>query len=209
MQALYRYWYCCYSSNKEEALEYTLEFNSKFISPLTINEVKKITQSAEAGYEEWIKDSPCGVYSRGGYNYSNKTLIKELNITQDEMKELETIIDQKEKVRRNAEYKKAKRRNKDGLTSRVASKEEKIQQIKKLYKSGHTQKEISNQLGVSISLIARYLREQKEGSRKTSKEDKTQLIKKLYKNGFKQKAIAEELGIAKSTVSKYLKSIKK
>lgn len=206
---LYRYWYCCYSSNKEEALEYTLEFNSKFISPLTTNEVKKITQSAEAGYEEWIKDSPCGVYSRGGYNYSNKTLIKELNITQDEMKQLETIIDQKEKVRRNAEYKKAKRRNEDGLTARVASKEEKIKKVNELYSKGYKQKEIAEQLDLSKGLVTRYLKNLKNDSRKDSKDDKIKLIKKLYKKGYKQKEIAEELGISKGLVSRYLKSIKK
>lgn len=206
---LYRYWYCCYSSNKEEALEYTLEFNSKFISPLTTNEVKKITQSAEAGYEEWIKDSPCGVYSRGGYNYSNKTLIKELNITQDEMKQLETIIDQKEKVRRNAEYKKAKRRNEDGLTARVASKEEKIKKVNELYSKGYKQKEIAEQLDLSKGLVTRYLKNLKNDSRKDSKDDKIKLIKKLYKKGYKQKEIAEELGISKGLVSRYLKLIKK
>lgn len=205
---LYRYWYCCYCSDKEQALENTFEFNSKFAKPLLKREVRKITKSAEKAYDEWLKDSPNGSYARGGYNYKNTTLIKMLHITSEEMKHMKTLINEPEKKRRKNEKERAQRRNEEGLTSRATSKEEKIQLIKELYKKGHTQKEIAEELGLSISLIARYLREQKQSSRKASKEDKIQLIKKLYKKGYKQKEIAEKLGLSKGLVSRYIKSLK-
>lgn len=100
---LYRYWSCCYEANKEKALENTLEFNKSFVLPLRDKEVEKATKSAQTAYEEWLKDSPSGVYKRGGYNYKNDTLIEKLNITEEEMQQLETIISKKEVKRRNNE----------------------------------------------------------------------------------------------------------
>ena len=206
---LYRYWYCCYCSDKNQALENTFEFNSKFAKPLLKREVRKITKSAEKAYDEWLKDSPNGSYARGGYNYKSTTLIKMLNITQDEMRYMKNLINKKEKDRSDNETKKKNRRNENGLTIREASKEEKIQKIKQLYKDGYTQKQIAEQLDLSKGLITRYLKDQEKNSRKDSKDDKIKLIKKLYKKGYTQSKIAEELGVSKGLVSRYIKTIKK
>ncbi|MCG4572844.1 DNA-binding response regulator [Clostridium cochlearium] len=162
---LYRYWSSCYEGDTENALQSTLDFNKQFKEPLNISEVERATKSATKAYKEWLKDCPTGTYSRGGYNYKNKTLIKLLNITEEEMKVLETIIDNKEVKRRanirTNKYHKAKRRNEFGLTKRQQEKMEKIKKIEELRKLGLKQKEIANKLGVAKSLVSMYMKELK------------------------------------------------
>lgn len=161
---LYRYWACCYESDKEKALESTLEFNKGFKRPLTLAEVKKATKSAEKAYFEWLKDSPSGIYKRGGYNYKNETLIKRLNITDEEMMApLETIINAKVLKRRTNirtnEHHKASRRNENGLTKREQEKLDKMNKVKGLKEKGVTQKEIAKDLNMSERTVRRYYKE--------------------------------------------------
>ena len=162
---LYRYLSSCYEGDTENALNSTLDFNKQFKEPLSIGEVERATKSAEKAYKEWLKDCPSGTYNRGGYNYKNKTLIKLLNITDEEMKSLETIIDNKEVKRRDNEKnkarQKAKRRNDKGLTKRQQKKIEKIKKIEELRKLGLKQKEIADKLGVTKSLVSMYMKELK------------------------------------------------
>ncbi|MCB5703711.1 hypothetical protein, partial [Megasphaera elsdenii] len=150
---------------KKKKKQSTLDFNKQFKEPLNISEVERATKSATKAYKEWLKDCPTGTYSRGGYNYKNKTLIKLLNITEEEMKVLETIIDNKEVKRRanirTNKYHKAKRRNEFGLTKRQQEKMEKIKKIEELRKLGLKQKEIANKLGVAKSLVSMYMKELK------------------------------------------------
>lgn len=156
---LYRYWSCCYEANKEKALENTLDFNKNFKVPLDYKEVESATKSAEKAYEAWLKDRPSGTYKCGGYNYKNDTLIEKLNITDEEMKILETIIGKKEVKRRNNERtkkkQKAKRRNKDGLTKRQEKKLNKEKKIKKLLSKGFGVREISRKLDINVSTVSR------------------------------------------------------
>lgn len=159
---LYRYWYCCYCSDKEQALENTFEFNSKFAKPLLKREVRKITKSAEKAYEQWVRDSPNGTYSRGGYNYKNTTLIKMLNITDDEMKQMKTLINKKEKLRRDCEAQKKKRRNEEGLTPKQAEKKKRLEEIIKLHEAGLNQVQIAEQLGVARRTILRDVKSLRE-----------------------------------------------
>ena len=159
---LYRYWSCCYYSDKDQALENTFEFNSKFAKPLLKREVRKITKSAEKAYEEWLKDSPNGTYSRGGYNYKNTTLIKMLNITDDEMKQMKTLINKKEKLRRDYEAQKKKRRNEEGLTPKQAEKKKRLEEIIKLHEAGLNQVQIAEQLGVARRTILRDVKSLRE-----------------------------------------------
>ncbi|RXI44159.1 DNA-binding response regulator, partial [Clostridium tetani] len=162
---LYRYWSSCYERDTENALQSTLDFNKQFREPLNISEVERATNSAQKAYKAWLKDCPTGTYSRGGYNYKNKTLIKLLNITEEEMKVLETIIDNKEVKRRanirTNKHHKAKRRNEKGLTKRQQEKIEKIKKIEELRKLGLKQKEIADRLGVAKSLVSMYMKELK------------------------------------------------
>ncbi|KEI94019.1 response regulator transcription factor [Clostridium botulinum] len=156
---LYRYWSCCYEANKEKALENTIDFNKEFKVPLEYKEVERSTRSAEKAYEAWFKDSPSGTYKRGGYNYKNETLIEKLNITDKEMKTLETIIGKKEVRRRdnqkNKIRQKAKRRNEKGLTKRQQEKLNKESKIKELLSKGFGVREISRKLDINVSAVSR------------------------------------------------------
>lgn len=156
---LYRYWSCCYTKDFDKALEDTLEFNNMFVQPLDRKEVIKATKKAEKAYEEWLKDSPNGIYKRGGYNYKNETLIEKLNITIEEMALLQTIISKAEVKRRNNEYNKEKfkrqRRNENGLTKREQEKIDKINRIEDLRKLGLKQTEIADRLGITQQAVSK------------------------------------------------------
>lgn len=152
---LYRYWYCCYCNDTKQSLENTLEFNQGLRKPLPSDEVKKITAQAEKAYEEWLLDSPNGVYKRGGYNYKNETLISLLNITEAEMRVLITIIGPGEKLRRKLIKEKEARRNEDGLTKRQQQKQEKEIKIKELISKGYNMSQVAKELGINRSTISR------------------------------------------------------
>ena len=159
---LYRYWSCCYYSDKDQALQNTFEFNEKFVKPLGRREVRKITKSAEKAYDEWLKDSPNGSYARGGYNYKNTTLIKMLCITEEEMKHMKTLIDKKEKLRRDCEAQKKKRRNEEGLTPKQAEKKKRLEEVMKLHESGLNQVQIAEKLGLTRRTIVNDIKKLRE-----------------------------------------------
>lgn len=159
---LYRYWYCCYCSDKDQALENTFEFNAKFVKPLSKREVRKITKSAEKAYDEWLNDSPNGSYARGGYNYTNAKLIKIFHTTQDEMKHMKTIINESEKKRRKNDKERAQRRNEDGLTPKQLEKKLRLEEVKALHESGLNQVQIADKLGLTRRTIVNDIKKLKE-----------------------------------------------
>lgn len=112
---LYRYWMCCFCEDTEEAYRQTLELNETFIHPLPEKEIKSATKSAEKAYHARSDKAANELarkngYPGAGYNISNAKLIKWLDITQDEMLHLRTIINPKEKRRRDLLQKEKKRR---------------------------------------------------------------------------------------------------
>jgi len=109
---LYRYWSCCFLSDKEEALNQTLSLNAEFTEPLKEREVERATKSAERAYDQWLLNVSNGTYKRGGYNFTNQKIISMLDITDDEQKHLKTIINKDEKQRRNTIAKRNNRREK-------------------------------------------------------------------------------------------------
>lgn len=105
---LYRYWMCCYLEDPQEALKATLDLNHEFDSPLSTREVEKATRSAEKAWaarsnKEADKIAKEKGYPGAGYNVSNAKLIEWLDIQQEEMIHLSTIINTKEKNRRRRE----------------------------------------------------------------------------------------------------------
>jgi hypothetical protein len=165
---LYRYWSCCVLNDTEEALQQTLDFNRQFTIPLSEKEVKKATKSAEKAWAARNNTEANRIaiekgYPGAGYNISNAKLISWLDISSEEQQQLETIINAKEKQRRNTLYNREKRRSKG-----VKSREEYIQQEKektedKLYLLRRAlqnnprakQKELAKMLGVSQQLISK------------------------------------------------------
>ena len=112
---LYRYWMCCFSNDTEDAYRQTKELNSTFTHPLPEKELKRATKSAEKAYKaKSSKEANEMAKKRGypgaGYNISNAKLIKWLDISQEEMVDLLTIINPAEKRRRDLERKEKKRR---------------------------------------------------------------------------------------------------
>lgn len=115
---LYRYWSCCFTQDFEKSYEDMISFNNKFKYPLNENEIKNNTIMAEKAYQYWqsfISGDPIEDINKNriftGYNYTNKKLIELLNITDSEIKNLETIIDIKEKRSRFTKVRSDKRKD--------------------------------------------------------------------------------------------------
>lgn len=190
---LYRYFANCYHKSSEIALEEVKELNTMFNEPLSDREVIKSTKSAEKAAAIWaekiseyfmIKEKPSiksFFRATGAYLYSNKRLIEELDISQEEMIELKTIINTKEKNRRNKDYQnewkkakyKQKRRNENGLTSRQQAKVDKLYEIEKLLKKGHKQSEIAQIMKITKGTVSKYVKEIKENNK----------VKEIEENG--------------------------
>lgn len=172
---LYRYWANCFHKNSETALAEAFELNTMFKNPLDEKEVIESTKSAEKAATIWeeklaeywsLEKKPAiSIFFKntGCYIYSNKKLIKLLNITQDEMKHLLTIINTKEKNRRNKDYrnewKKNKRKNENGLNLREQAKADKINAILDYIEIGITNKEMALRLNCSVKTIEYYRKE--------------------------------------------------
>ena len=94
-----------------------------------------------------------------GYNYRNKTLIAMLNITEEEMEELSTIITLEEKRKRDKRVRKAKRRDEEGLTAKQRELKELKKKVKKLREEGYSIRMIGKKLGISASKVQRSIKD--------------------------------------------------
>ena len=156
---LYRYYLCYFTEDIEKALYDTLELNSMFRQPLSEKEVTRATKSAEKVYKEQNKD----------YKYKNETLINLLEITDEEQKEMKTIISKDEyrrrkRLRNNKAYdsKKAKEKYKNKLKiNGKSTKKEQIElqrnKIKSLREQGFKNKEISQKLNITQKTLERHV----------------------------------------------------
>lgn len=142
---LYRYFSNIYHDNEEDALYNALELNKKFTEPLNEMELIKDTESASRYYKD-VK-----------YKYSNAKLISILDITEEEQKELSTIISTKEKYRRNNLRRYNERRDKEGKTAKEREIADRLDKIRELKQNKFTNKEIAEKLGITISTVKRYL----------------------------------------------------
>ena len=164
---LYRYWSCCYTADPKAALESTLEFNSKFNLPLKESEVIEASKSAEKAYEAWLehqnkkknklndKVEKEAETKFDGYNYRNKTLIAMLNITEEEMQELSTIITLEEKRRRDKANRWNKRRDEEGLTKKQREMKILKEKVNELSREGLSIRKIAKKLGVGVATVHR------------------------------------------------------
>ena len=139
----------------QKALEDVLELNSMFIYPLKENEVIRATRSAEKCYLDKNKE----------YKYKNETLIDLLEITEDEEKEMITIISKNEYKRRkrmrDIDYQKNRYLEKLKSEGKIKEKEKLSQRrtkIKDLLAEGLKQKDICSQLNISKDT---YIRDRK------------------------------------------------
>ncbi|WP_244440969.1 replication protein [Neobacillus jeddahensis] len=167
---LYRYWLCCLLDDPDEALGSTLELNSQFKNPLRKREVEKATKSAQKAWEarsdkqaneEAIKRG----YPGAGYNIKNTKLIDWLDITEEEQRHLQTIIDGSEKRRRKTIANREKRRSEgvqkreDYIKQHKAKTEHKLSELKLLLKDNPKAKktDLARLLGVSRVHLYRLL----------------------------------------------------
>ena len=141
---LYRYYLCYFTEDIEKSLNDTLELNNMFRQPLSENEVRNATKSAETVFKNQSKD----------YKYKNETLINLLEISDEEQKEMKTIISKDEYRRRDREYQKKKYNEKLKKKGKVSKKEEldKLRkEIKSLREQGLKNKDIMQMLQIKIT----------------------------------------------------------
>ncbi|MFB5192935.1 helix-turn-helix domain-containing protein [Alicyclobacillus fastidiosus] len=162
---LYRYWSCCFLMDPAEALEATLETNECFTRPLTRREVIKATRSAEKAF--YAKSNPeanriaqeAG-YPAAGYNVGNAKLIEWLDITEDEQKQLDTIIGRGEKYRRNNTRRSEARRaaGKQTREEYLSEAENRRQEALRMRSEGMSLRKIAEAMNTSLSHVQRMLK---------------------------------------------------
>lgn len=172
----YAYWLGVTLRDLAEINILVTKLNNKLKDPISDSELRAILRCVPKAIEKFmsyeqglrsgeVKRVSKGMRNKGGYWYKNETLIERLDITREEQEHLKTIIDSKEKYRRNAdeinkknkERQKVKRRNKNGLTKREQNKLELIKQIKILKNKGLNNTQIAKVLKVTRVYVSRLL----------------------------------------------------
>ncbi len=164
----YTYWKGIYIREQDGLFNTVEAFNNKLIEPLKDNEIKAIVRSTNKAIEKFIdyeqgirsgedKRVSKGMRDKGGYWYSNDTLIDMINITEQEQRHLKTIIGTQEKYRRNNIRRREERRNEEGLTSREQQKLNKVNAISKLLDQGLNQVEIAKELGITKQYVGQII----------------------------------------------------
>ena len=139
---LLRYFMNVYHNCDDDlVMEEILEINNSFTEPLEKDEVFKATLSGATRATENV------------YKYSNDKLIKLLDITPLEQKQMATIISKSEKYYRNNKSRRDNRRNEEGLTNKEAERIKNEKDILELKRKKYTLKQISKELNLSISYV--------------------------------------------------------
>ncbi|WP_375670027.1 MarR family transcriptional regulator, partial [Bartonella sp. CL29QHWL] len=162
---------CCFIGDEAEALRQTLEFNSEFREPLPDREVIQATKSAEKAWKARSDEKANEIakslgYPGAGYNISNAKLIEWLDITEDEQRQLGTIIDASEKRRRKAEANRKARRaagmaSRDEYISEQAKRTgNRLEALRKALEANPdaTQRELAELLGIEQAYVCRLLK---------------------------------------------------
>ena len=143
---LVRYFLNIYHGDDDLVMEEVIEINNSFTEPLEKDEVFKATLSGATRATENV------------YKYSNDKLIKILDITPLEQKEMATIIGKSEKYYRNNKNRRDNRRDENGLTQRESSKLNNENEILELKRKKYTLKQISEKLNLSIDYVKKVSR---------------------------------------------------
>ena len=138
---LLRYFMNVYHGDDDLVMEEILEINNSFTEPLEKDEVFKATLSGATRATENV------------YKYSNDKLIKLLDITPLEQKQMATIISKSEKYYRNNKNRRNNRRNENGLTKRESDKLKNERERLDLKRKKYTLKQISEKLNLSIDYV--------------------------------------------------------
>lgn len=177
-------------TENNKALDLTINLNNKMANPLPLKELESATNSAYTNYLVYarLKEKYKPEYGNltqylsngGAYVYSTATIIKQLEITENEQKEMVVLIGTKEKKRRkdirnknyykdNKEEIKEKAREKYVKDlkeqGKLTRKEQNIiirKKIKSLLAEGFTQNYIANNMGLGIATIKRHIKIIKE-----------------------------------------------
>lgn len=177
---LYRFYLLHTGRSKEDALKYTIMFAKNFedfeVAGFDEEYVIKCTSKAEIYYDNYEKaiksykvDNEGKSFAHYMYDkqcmlYTTKTIIKELNITSEEMQKLDILFDKDEKNRRaRVNYDSVKRSEKydkelekKGKVRKVKKIEMAIKKMKDLLEQGLSPKEIKAILEISDSTYKRY-----------------------------------------------------
>lgn len=142
-----------------EKLERELQgLNSLFKAPLKDKEVSyKARYIFERFNKEVIKGADTSQFTEfDRYWYKNTTIIKRLEITPKEQKEMLTIISKEEKNERDKDRKKKNRRNENGLTSREQAKADNIAKVQECKAKGLSQSQTKEVTGLSLGSVRKY-----------------------------------------------------
>ena len=162
----YTYWNGIYIRDLEQLEDVATDFNNSFSEPLKVSEVKSVVKSTKKAiskfieYEQGLRSDENKKASKPkhyGYWHKNTTLIEMLDITEEEQRQLRTIISKKEKYRRNNINRNKKRKYGAILTSREQKKMDTIEKVKELDKQGLKQVEIAKELGITQGRVSQIL----------------------------------------------------
>lgn len=165
----YAYWKGIYIRDIEKLTEIVEEFNNSFTKPLKDSEVRAVLRCIPKAIDKFLEYEQgirCGLNKRvtkgmkdkGGYWYKNETLIERLDITEQEQRELKTIIGTRVKYDRKNEKRNKARRNENGLTNKQQEIVDLKVEILKLKEEGLSLRAIAKQLNKSLGSIQNILK---------------------------------------------------
>lgn len=136
------------SGRFDVAAKMAYEFNAALKKPLSTEIVEnQISSVKQNGFN---------------YKYKRETLVGQLEIdklTREQQEGLRAIMPQAIKYERQYAYKKKMRRNKKGLTTRKAAKEDNYNKVKTLLQQGLKQKDIASKLNITKGYVSQIVRQ--------------------------------------------------
>jgi hypothetical protein len=172
---IYAYTVALIIKNKEATIGFALQLNQRFTDPQKVREIKRTAgngyDDAMRFFEEFKKhDFKMWYQDRDGIKRPMKssTIIDELDITTEEMKQLTTVIDAVEKQARDTKRKQLKRREKgvkkreDYLNDQLNTTQNHLAAVKEMLGQGLKQKEMVESLGLSKGRISQLVKEAKK-----------------------------------------------